>query len=146
MEAASVHGVTPLHRLLYISTARRPLVEDELQQILRTSRRNNSAVGVSGLLVVGGRRFLQVLEGDEKTIGATFTRIQGDDRHLAVVSLARDEIAERTFPDWSMGFVRGGSATSGAMPGTAVAQLIAPIQDPTLHAYFTGFAQTHAAA
>ena len=57
-----------MHRLLYISTARSPLPKAELETLLRISRRNNVAVGVTGLLIVGGRRFLQALEIDRKSV------------------------------------------------------------------------------
>ncbi len=135
-----------MKRLLYISTARTPMTGDELAGVLRTSRRNNGAVDVTGLLVVGGRRFLQVLEGPDLSIATTFKRISADPRHYAVVSLASESIDARYFAEWSMGCVTGGNADNVAAPANAVAQMIAPITDPTLRAYFTGFVQTHMAA
>ena len=55
-------------RLLYISTARHPHNREEIEVILRISRRNNLAADVTGLLVAGARRFLQVLEGPERSV------------------------------------------------------------------------------
>jgi hypothetical protein len=132
-------------RLLYISTTRSILAAAELEEILRVSRRNNVAVGVTGLLIVGGRRFLQALEGPEEAVIATFERIRADPRHFAVVMLGRTAIEERLFGSWAMGFQPGGRL--GAEPSVAaeVASLIAPIADPSVHAYFEQFARQHAA-
>lgn len=132
-----------LRRLLYISTARQPLAPGEREAILRLSRRNNGRVGVTGLLVTGGRRFMQVLEGDPSAVGATLDRIKADPRHFALVVLHDQRVADRAFGDWAMGH-RAGSADTGA--DGSIAELIAPITDPSLHAYFEGFARIHARA
>lgn len=133
-------------RLLYISTARAPVTPELLSDILRTSRRNNAAAGVTGLLIVGGRRFLQALEGPAEAALTTYARIARDPRHFAIVQLARETITERQFPDWAMGAQAGPAAGADAPVPDAIAALIAPIQDETLRGYFTGFTQTRAAA
>ena len=133
-------------RLLYISTARQPLSDHDLDGILRTSRRNNAAVEVTGLLIVGGRRFLQALEGPDDAVLATFARIRRDPRHFAIAELMRGPIEERAFGRWSMGTRRGGDADDALTAATAVEALIAPIEDATLRAYFTGFADLNLAA
>lgn len=134
-----------MQRLLYISTARRILGRSELDEVLRISRRNNAAVGVTGLLIVGGRRFLQALEGPEPAIAATFARIERDPRHFAVVKLADAMIETRAFGAWDMGYQAGGDGADDAT-AAAIAALIAPIEDPVLHGYFAGFAKVHARA
>ena len=133
-------------RLLYISTARQPITSLMVDEILRTSRRNNAAVGVTGLLITGGRRFLQALEGPEKAVQTTYDRISADPHHFAVVQLARETIDTRQFAQWSMGVQKGAAPNGAASVSEAVAALIAPIADPTLQGYFTGFAQRQAAA
>jgi hypothetical protein len=135
-----------MHRLLYISTARTAPGRVELDAILRVSRRNNAAAGITGLLVVGGRRFLQALEGPDEAVFATFDRIRRDPAHFAVVELTRGPIAARAFGDWSMGYQLGGAVGDAVSVPAAVAAVIAPIEDATLRAYFSGFAALHAAA
>lgn len=132
-------------QIAYISTARKLIAFDELDAILATSRRNNRSVEVTGLLVVGGRRFLQVLEGPEPEVVATFDRIKTDDRHHAVVELSRRSIANRAFGDWSMGFERGLSA-EGEDLRSIIVKLVDPIQNRNLRAQFVGFAELHAKA
>lgn len=135
-----------MHRLLYISTAREALKPTALDLLLVEARRNNAAVDVTGLLVVGGKRFLQALEGPEGAVRAVYERIRKDPRHFAIVSLIDQQIPARAFPDWSMGCRIGGSILGQNDLVTTVAQLVAPIEDPTLRAYFTGFSETHVAA
>lgn len=128
-----------MHRLLYISSSRTPITERDVDAILRVSRRNNAADRITGLLVTGGRRFLQVLEGEADTVARTYARIAADPRHTGLVKLASADVAERMFADWAMGHVAGDD-------GATVARLTAPITDPTLRAYFDGFTDLHAAA
>lgn len=135
-----------MNRILYISTARMPLLDRDLRILLETSRRNNAAVNVTGLLVVGGRRFLQALEGPPDAVSAVYERIARDPRHFAIVKLGEKSISERSFENWSMGFQTGGVAGDAASLEEQVAAIVAPIGDPTLRAYFTDFAKRHSPA
>ena len=137
---------TNVIRMLYISTARERVTPEMLADILRTSRRNNAVVDVSGLLIVGGRRFLQALEGPEAAVRATYDRIARDPRHFAIVQLACDRIEQRQFGAWAMGAQAGKALGAEASLSDAITALIAPIADPSLRGYFTGFAERQAAA
>jgi hypothetical protein len=90
-------------QLLYVSSAR-PDAEIDADALLATARRNNRMLGVTGLLYFEGKRFLQVLEGRADQVERIFTRIQGDPRHRALVTLARREIVTREFGDWAMAY------------------------------------------
>jgi hypothetical protein len=135
-----------MHRLLYISTARTPMPQVELDSLLRVSRRNNSLARVTGLLVAGGRRFLQVLEGPDDAVHATYERIRADPRHFACVILADQPVAERSFAGWAMGFQPGASLSGEGRIAVDIEALLQPIADPVLRGYFTGFAERQAAA
>jgi hypothetical protein len=135
-----------MKRLLYISTARSILSSTELDALLVKSRRANSAADITGLLVVGGRRFLQVLEGPDQNVTATYKRIAADPRHFALVKLHDREITTRAFASWAMGYEQGGVIAEAATLEEQIATLVGPIADPTLRAYFTGFVETHLTA
>ena len=132
-------------QIVYISTARRPFTEAELQSVLAVSRRNNQAADITGLLISGGRRFLQALEGPEEAVAAAFERIKADPRHFAVVSLSMKQIETREFGRWAMGFEAGGAGKGEDLKGI-VKGLIAPLQDKNLRAQFIGFAEVNARA
>lgn len=94
-----------LARLIYASRAREPGGGDfsELvRAILLKSIHNNRMAAVTGMLVVGEGRFLQLLEGPVGEIDATFERIRGDDRHDDVLVIGRGAVERRLFRDWNM--------------------------------------------
>jgi hypothetical protein len=132
-------------QIVYISTARRRFSKRELESVLLTSRLNNGRCGVTGLLVVGGSRVLQALEGPAEAVAATFERIKADDRHFAVVPLSIKQVEEREFGTWSMGYEEGNPSGSKDLR-QVVAQLVAPLSDKNLAAQFTGFAEINAKA
>lgn len=132
-------------RIIYISTSRAEIVKNELDAILLVSRRNNRNFGVTGLLVAGGRRFLQVLEGPEGAVMQTYDRIKADQRHFATVLLSKQSIVERNFADWDMGFQPAPTLHGAGAVAADVAAMIATIEDPTVYAYFSEFAKKHAA-
>lgn len=130
-----------MFQLVYISSAKDMVAAQTVADILAVSRRNNARAGITGLLVVGGRRFLQALEGPEQGVLATYARIQADPRHRACVLLSARAVSERAFGQWSMAHDGDGSALQ-----ETVAALVACIDEPNLRAQFTGFAQLHGKA
>ncbi len=133
-------------QIAYISTARDNVSQPLLDSILSVSRRNNATAGITGLLVSGGRRFLQVLEGPDQAVLATYARIQGDPRHRGFVLITCQGVSERAFGEWSMAYREGGIHVSDDKLESAVAGLTAKIADPNLRAQFSGFAKIHAKA
>ncbi len=96
---------TLLRRLIYISSASGNFGQAELDQILSKSRTNNSARGLTGVLLFHDGCFFQVLEGEATTVERTFATISRDARHGGVIILESRSITERGFPQWSMGYV-----------------------------------------
>jgi len=92
---------------------------------------------------VGGRRFLQVLEGPAALLDATYRRIEADPRHFALVKLSRKPIAARSFPDWEMGYQESGS---GQALSEIVERLVGPLQDRNMRAELSTFAELHTRA
>lgn len=132
-----------IQQLVYISTMRGAPSLALFERILAASRRNNARDGITGLLVAGGNRFLQLLEGPTEPVRATYARIRADDRHFAAVVLSARIVDLRQCPDWAMGYVVGGAIRSHAPLGEIVSALVAPIEDKSLRAQFTGFAELH---
>jgi hypothetical protein len=132
-----------LIQLVYISTMRQPISATECAAILGKSRTNNAAVGVTGLLVVGGNRFLQLLEGEEEAVMERFDAIRADPRHFGIVLLDKRVTDVRQCPDWAMGFIESASHVTGDSLSEIVDRLVSPIEDSYLRAQFTGFAALH---
>lgn len=77
---------------------------DELGEILATSRVNNAALDVTGILLFEKGSFFQVLEGEADTVDELYQKLLGDSRHNNVTMIISEPIKERTFGDWSMGY------------------------------------------
>jgi Sensors of blue-light using FAD len=91
------------YNLLYCSHATDLIADDELQQIVKTSQRNNSGKGITGLLVYGGGMFLQWLEGPRPAVEALMTALGTDPRHETIVRLqVLEGLKERLYPSWAM--------------------------------------------
>lgn len=102
-----------LTRLVYAS--RTKLVEadrtGEIERIIASARRRNAQNDVTGFLMVTPTGFAQVLEGNQHNIAETYGRIVVDPRHVDIRLLAEDQIAERRFPNWSMGLAEQDETT-----------------------------------
>lgn len=97
----AAHG--EIFRLTYVSTTTTPCSEENLEAIAQASKRNNSKVGVTGVLIACGDEFIQILEGDEAQVRALFEMIADDPRHANVSVIATTFERQRWFSDWSMG-------------------------------------------
>ena len=94
-----------LKQLVYVSSAVHPLSDEELLQILRVSRRNNKAVGITGALLHWDGNIMHVLEGPTDVVDAVYARVRRDPRHHGVITLLEKAVEERCFADWSIGFL-----------------------------------------
>ena len=94
-----------LVRLLYASRAAASLTTSVINAILEESRRNNPALGITGILCYSGDQFIQVLEGGRDEVCDLYNSIVRDPRHAQVRILSYEEIAERRFGGWTMGQV-----------------------------------------
>jgi hypothetical protein len=133
-------------QLTYISTATAGTDEVRVNDILKASRRNNAAAGVTGLLLYDGRRFLQALEGETAQVHAVYERIKADNRHRAVVLLSTKEVTARAFGEWSMAAQRVSTAAAGGSVVEQVDALTADVADANLRETFRSFARVRAAA
>lgn len=78
------------------------MTDADLKRIVSHSKTRNQQDGVTGFLYYSGGTFLQILEGEEAVVRATFARIQDDFRHTIASVLVEGPAEERLFSDWSM--------------------------------------------
>jgi hypothetical protein len=91
--------------LVYVSKAQKRFEADELKAMLRAFRKNNQAQEITGLFLYDGYgTFIQALEGHSNIVKPLYEKISHDTRHSRVNLLGENEIQERSFPDWCMGF------------------------------------------
>lgn len=91
----------PLTQIIYSS---KPFGFDSsvLDDILTISRSRNSRDDITGTLICRADMYLQLIEGPEAAIKATYARITADDRHLDIDLLVSRGVTDRMFPKWAM--------------------------------------------
>lgn len=94
----------PLRQVVYVSSGVKQFAQEELDDILAKARERNQATGITGVLFYLEGNFLQLLEGEEPALGETYARIKADKRHRGLTKLVDENVPERTFPQWQMGF------------------------------------------
>lgn len=77
-------------------------MEDALHEILKVSQVRNSAVDVTGALLVCNGWFVQALEGPMQAVLQTYGRITRDPRHEEAKVIQAIPTQERHFAGWSM--------------------------------------------
>lgn len=102
--------------------------ESELLALLEKSRRFNEASDITGILLYGNGHFIQILEGNEEALRALCNRISTDSRHYRMIVISEGEVAQREFPQWSMGFKDMTGSKPALIPGFT-AYMDTPNQD-----------------
>lgn len=106
-----------MFNLVYGSNAAKAFSNAELFEMLEQWRAKNARLGVTGLLIYRDGAFIQSLEGEEPIVRALYAQICADDRHFQLYTVQAISIAERQFPDWSMGFKNLDGVDVAAFPG-----------------------------
>ena len=91
-----------LYELLYTSRATNGFKEEELQDILEQSRKNNLRDEISGMLIYYKKSFVQILEGDQAKVLQLYQKISQDPRHQVLEVFNQGKISVRSFENWSM--------------------------------------------
>ncbi len=92
-------------RLLYISQAAPNLGQLEIEEIMKTSKKNNLIADLTGVLVCGGNMFMQILEGPEESVLKRYVKIIDDKRHSNCEIISISYVKTRMFERWSMGLI-----------------------------------------
>jgi len=95
-----------IFNLVYCSQMSEGVESSDVDAIIATSRRRNSVLGITGVLVLGSGVFFQWIEGPKAEVMDLIKRIEVDRRHEMMVILSTDEeVRERIFPTWDMELV-----------------------------------------
>ncbi len=100
---------TWLGSLLYRSEASSPPDREGLEALLAQARARNRALGVTGMLLFDGRRYLQLLEGPPDSVEAVWQSIRQDPRHQAIEVLGQSILPARLCAGWDMQFFADGA-------------------------------------
>ncbi len=104
-------------QLIYVSLAAEDFQSDALFEMRQRSRAKNERAGITGMLLYKERRFMQLLEGKEAAVRATYKVILKDPRHREVTTLLKVDTSMRDFEEWSMGFQNLQDESARRTPG-----------------------------
>lgn len=93
-----------LRAIAYLSTAHAAFSAEELEALLAGARAFNELAGITGALLVHDVTFFQYIEGPALGVQEVYARISRSTRHGGIVQLFDEEVGQREFPDWYMGF------------------------------------------
>ena len=93
-----------MYELIYCSIASSNLKEEDISDILGKARDFNAKNEITGCLLLHKKEFIQILEGDKKTLKDLISKIEKDVRHKNVKVLAENTIEKRVFDKWSMAY------------------------------------------
>ena len=91
--------------LIYASKVSNLPADRGMQQILDSSRKNNSQREITGALAFDQNYFFQILEGPRNQLNMLYNLILKDNRHKDCEILSYYEINHREFSKWSMGLI-----------------------------------------
>ena len=106
-----------MYLLIYVSSAVELFSDEALELLLMKSRQNNTASGITGMLLYKGGNFMQLLEGPKVAVLALAEKIKCDPRHKGVIFLLKEEHTVREFDQWAMGFKRLDGEPFHDLPG-----------------------------
>jgi len=91
-----------IESVTYRSEAARPPSPSDLEAMLARARARNHSIGVTGMLLYDGGRFLQTLEGPPAALDQVWSSILRDPRHGGIEILSRHIVPSRLFSGWDM--------------------------------------------
>lgn len=107
-----------MHRVIYSSRASRYFSAQGIEALKFVCRKNNAALGLTGLLIYHEGRFWQVLEGEDEALLNTMQSITKDERHIDLRLAEHGPIERRAFTSWRIGYELppGKTATTTTLP------------------------------
>ncbi len=91
-----------LIQVIYVSSVATGISEHDTVKFLNEARKANRKNDVSGLMLYIDGCFLQLLEGQAADVDGVCSTIFHDQRQMR--RIFREAVAEREFPEWTMGF------------------------------------------
>lgn len=92
-------------KLIYISEAIRPLLEEDVLDILKGAHEKNERLNITGALIYVNKVFIQLIEGDRVSVNKLFQSISHDARHYNITIIKAEEITHRQFSHWRMKYI-----------------------------------------
>ena len=92
-----------MKRITYVSRFASSLSQEDVDALTTKAEGRNKSLGITGVLIITGGFFFQIIEGHDEVIDELYARIEDDSRHCDIIRLATEtDISTPAFPSWSM--------------------------------------------
>lgn len=88
--------------MVYTSVATDAMDQADVFTIVQKSAHNNMSRDITGFLIYGEGRFLQLIEGEEANLRHLLAILKTDPRHKGINVVVDEPIAQRRFGRWRM--------------------------------------------
>lgn len=102
MELSGANPREWIASLTYRSSATITPSPSALQELVAAARGRNRSIGVTGMLLHDGGRFLQTLEGPPESVDQIWSSIRRDSRHGDIEVISQHIVPARLFGGWDM--------------------------------------------
>lgn len=92
------------HTICYLSKQAETLKDSELENLFKYILEMNPTLNITGAILHNNNFFLQVLEGNKKTIEDLFAKIRKDKRHKNILLILNQKIGNRIFNNYEANF------------------------------------------
>jgi len=90
--------------ICYVSALELNVSAPNLKEMFSNIKNKNISTNISGVLLYKNENFLQIIEGEEKTVNALFSKIKKDNRHSHIITLIDFPIPQRLFKEYKTSF------------------------------------------
>ena len=92
-----------LAQLIYVSDRSETCTDQDVGKIMVSCKKNNPALGITGVLLYSEKKFIQMIEGEGDLVTELYAKIKKDTRHRNAMMIAYGPIPDRAFPSFHMG-------------------------------------------
>lgn len=85
------------YELIYHSYADENITNEQIDNIIKNARENNSKNNITACLLYHNKQFVQLLEGEQESVERLYESISRDQRHNQVVAIHKGAIEKNSF-------------------------------------------------
>lgn len=129
-----------MHHIGYTSRAVGYRNTADLEELCSWSAAHNRQIGVTGLLVFDGVRYIQLIEGEASTVRQLMASIARDSRHERIIYIIDGPTPECAFESWDLACIGFRNTLSSLKILTDVKAKLQNVRDIHVLSSFIGFA------
>ncbi|WP_412560429.1 BLUF domain-containing protein [Winogradskyella sp. MIT101101] len=90
------------YSVIYQSKSQSHFAPMDIELMLMKAKRKNKRLKITGCIVYGDNKFIQLIQGPKDAIIDLYKEIKADKRHFKVTTLLEQSTEQKIWSDWSM--------------------------------------------